>query len=807
MTLKNYLNNRKHKYGLTSFLLGIALASILFVPSIICDNGYFIYYGDFNAQQIPFYQMVHDSLWNGDTMWSNTTDLGANLIGSYSFYLIGSPFFWITMLFPSSAVPYLMAPLLILKFGCASLTAYLYLRRYVNDRRFAVLGGLLYAFSGFSLYNVFFNHFHEAIIIFPFLLFAIDEYMYNKRKGIVALGVFSSCVINYYFFVGQVAFVIIYWVLRVATKTFPKFSFKDILFLAIEVVLGFLMTAFVLLPSVFSVLQNNRLSKMPEGWDAIVYDTGQRYVHIVESLFFPPDIPARPNFTPDSNSKWASIAGWLPLVGMTGVIGFLQTQGKHWLKKLLPLLFVMAMVPIFNAVFQGFNMNYYARWFYILELVMVLATIKALENSEVDWLKATRLSAGITAVILLLIGFMPYTDQSDENNPTTKIGLENYPEWLWIYGAIALTSICAFGFLVRAFIRDKNKFIKFTSIALSLTIVVYGSFIFYISRLQGEHSKDFLLNYGIKGSEDIDLDNLKNVRSDFYNCEDNLGMYWQIPNIQAFHSIVPGSIMEFYPELDITRDVASRPDTDYYGLRSFLSVRYLLDNPADNDNFYQEEKYKMPGWSYLDHQKGVDIYENDYYIPMGFMYSDFICQEEFETIETKNRDKVLLKAMVLSQEQIKKYSDITNYIDGEFDLLNDENTSVNYKGISSEFRYGVTDYYKDCENRKAQSCSSFTYINNGFTAEINNTGEDNLLFFSVPYEDGWSAYVNDKEVEIEKVNIGFMAVKVDGHQISKIKFVYKTPGLSLGVGISLVSAVLFIGYITASYLITRRKRR
>ena len=163
--------------------------------------------------------------------------------------------------------------------------------------------------------------------------------------------------------------------------------------------------------------------------------------------------------------------------------------------------------------------------------------------------------------------------------------------------------------------------------------------------------------------------------------------------------------------------------------------------------------------------------------------------------------------MVLSQEQIKKYSDITNYIDGEFDLLNDENTSVNYKGISSEFRYGVTDYYKDCENRKAQSCSSFTYINNGFTAEINNTGEDNLLFFSVPYEDGWSAYVNDKEVEIEKVNIGFMAVKVDGHQISKIKFVYKTPGLSLGVGISLVSAVLFIGYITASYLITRRKRR
>ena len=29
-------------------------------------------------------------------------------------------------------------------------------------------------------------------------------------------------------------------------------------------------------------------------------------------------------------------------------------------------------------------------------------------------------------------------------------------------------------------------------------------------------------------------------------------MYWQIPTIQAFHSIVPGSIMEFYPSIGVT---------------------------------------------------------------------------------------------------------------------------------------------------------------------------------------------------------------------------------------------------------------
>ena len=808
MNLKLSLKKSKYNYGLISFLSGIGLALLLFVPSIIYNEGLFLFYGDFNAQQIPFYQMVHDSILNGDTMWSNTTDLGANLVGSYSFYLLGSPFFWITLLFPSNFVPYLMAPLLILKFGCASLTAYIYLKRYVSNKSFAVLGGLLYAFSGFSLYNVFFNHFHEAILIFPLLLYAIDEYMYSKRKGIVALAVFGSCVLNYYFFVGQVVFVIIYWVLRVATKTYPKIKFTELLVLAFEVIIGFLMTFVILLPSILSVIQNNRLDTWPEGWNGILYDVNQRYAHIIESFFFPPDVAARPNFTPNSNSEWASIAAWLPLVGMTGVIGFLQTRGKHWLKKLIPLLFVVALVPVFNSLFQGLNMNYYARWFYMIELVMILATLNALENAEVDWLKATRLSAGITAVILILIGFMPNKEYSqDGSEPTVSYGLENYPERFWIYGAISLVSICTFAFIIKAFIYNKKKFIKFMSVALSLVIVVYGNFMIYIGILQGGNSREFIQDYALNKGENLNIDDIKEVRSDFYNCVDNLGMYWQIPNIQAFHSIVPGSIMDFYPTFESARDVASRPSTELYPLRSLLSVKYLFDDPTDEENFAPKGETEMVGWEYYDTGNGVNIYENKYYIPMGFMYDDFICEEEYDKIPTNYKDEALLKAMVLSQEQIKKYSYITNYVEGEFDLLNDENTQGEYTGISSDFAYTTSAYYQDCNNRKNSSCSDFKYINNGFTATIDNQGEENLLFFSVPYEDGWSAYVDGEEVEIEKVNISFMAVKVEGHHKSEITFRYKTPGLSVGTTVTFVSLGFFVAYLTICYIIKNRKKK
>ena len=195
-------------FGLRVFLISIITATALFLPFIIMGGGVFYYYGDFNVQEIPFYQLVHDAVRNGDMGWMHNVDLGTDMLSSFSFYLLGSPFFWLTIPFPSEAVPYLIGPLLILKFGCASLSAYLYLKRYVADRNFALVGGLLYAFSGFSIYNVFFFHFHEPMIMFPLLLAALDAFIYDGKRIVFTLAVFSACVVNYYFFVGQVLFVI-----------------------------------------------------------------------------------------------------------------------------------------------------------------------------------------------------------------------------------------------------------------------------------------------------------------------------------------------------------------------------------------------------------------------------------------------------------------------------------------------------------------------------------------------------------------------------------------------------------------------
>ena len=75
------LRPQKEKY-LSTFIIALITASALFVPYMIMGEGYFIFYGDFNVQMIPFYKEAHKAIKAGNIFWNWNTDLGANFIGS-----------------------------------------------------------------------------------------------------------------------------------------------------------------------------------------------------------------------------------------------------------------------------------------------------------------------------------------------------------------------------------------------------------------------------------------------------------------------------------------------------------------------------------------------------------------------------------------------------------------------------------------------------------------------------------------------------------------------------------------------------
>lgn len=778
-----------------AFWLTLGAAILLFLPYVIYDKGFFIYYGDFNAQQIPFYKLAHEAIRDGNIGWSWTTDLGANFIGSYSFYLLGSPFFWLTLPFPTELVPYLMAPLLALKMAFASLAAYGYTRRFLRPQ-LAVIAGVLYAFSGFSLYNIFFNHFHEALIWLPLMLLGIEQYMQEGRRGLFMVAVFMSALSNYYFFIAQAIFVMLYWMFRATCGQWQRL-FGRFFGLWLQALIGVAGAAVLLLPSFYAVMQNNRVEMPLEGFRFLIHGTTQRLYDIIHSFFFPPELPARANFFPDANNKWSSMTAWIPLFGFTGVFAFFQSRHhKDWLRRMLTALFFCALIPGLNAMFQLFNQVYYARWYYMLVLLMILATLRCFEEEqEINWKRALGWTGGIIGAFALFIGLIPKSWTPDGKTGKITIGLEKEPALFWLYIGIALACLALTGLFIRLWKRRAVAWCTLLCVCFSLgfgwTYLTMGK---CIANYPSEYVTDKLLQ-----NEPFTLpDSQQFARTDMYNAMDNQGMYWDMPCIQAFHSIVPGSVMDFYNSIGVERTVGSRPDTDAYAIRGLLSVRWLFDyaqetgdihlhyKEQEEDFFLQQGMPAMDGWAYYATQNGYHIYENENFIPMGFTYEGYITRSEYDELSEQGRQMVLLKALVVEDADVDKVAlphlDIQN------------------------MRMIALEYPIDCAARRATAASNFTTDNGGFSATI-SLPTDNVVFFSVPYEEGWSATVNGQPAEIIQANVGFMAVACPAGENVDIRFDYETPGLMWGVRISLVGLLLILLYLLCSIRHNHRIKR
>ena len=794
----------KEKYGLAFFLAFLA-ACALFIPYMVQDQGYFLFYGDFNVQQVPFYKLAHAAVREGAFGWSFGTDLGANFIGSYSFYLLGSPFFWLTLPFPTDFVPYLMGPLLILKFACASLTAYAFITRFVHNKTYGVMGGLLYAFSGFSVYNIFFNHFHEAIILFPLLLLSLEWLMCKEHYAPFIFMVALCAVSNYYFFFGMALFTVIYFICRVFSPGWDLFQNSACLkrdlgrvgLVVAEAVLGLLLSAFMLVPAILAITGNTRIDSFLTGWNGIVYSRSQIYSYILQCFFFPPDLPARPVFFPEADVKWSSVAGWLPVFGMTGVLSFLAAHKGSWLKRITVTCAIIAFVPIFNSAFSAFNYSYYARWFYMPLLLFALMTAMGLEDKTVNWKIGWRWSLGITAFFLVAVGLFPQGQYADGTFSGFGLYTEGYEDRFLVTAAIAMVCLLLVPALYGLKKHWPKDFARVSVVLILVVSVVYSSYFVGMGKQSSYDTNGFMIPNLIEGYDDMTLKNaygveeptyeIDDVRTDVYEGMDNVAMFFGMSGINAFHSIVPGSVMEFYDFVGVERTVATRPSTEDYALRGLLSVKYIFDYADDTKQFADEYgNPQMQGYSLLENgedntQNGYYIYENDSFVPYGFTYDYYTTKQQCEDLSQESRVDMMMEAIVLDEEQINKYGHLM--------------TNAAESGLDYSVDLNLPRYFQNCRKRAATACSSFETHGKGFTAKT-TLEKDNLVFFSIPYDAGWRATVDGVPVPVEKVNVGFMAVPVQGDGVEHtIEFTYHTPGLLLGFLVSggaLVATLLFL---------------
>ena len=236
-----------------SFL--IALGSMLFY--LWRDGGALIISGDEMEQGVPISAAMNRMLRNGALGWSWNIGLGTQSIGGFSVYGLGSPFFWLTLPFSPAAYPYLTGPLYILKYVVAAAFAYLWLSCFLEERTFALIGALLYAFSSFQNEHLMYQ-FKDTIALFPLLLIGIERIVRQRKPVVFVLAVFLNCMTSYYMFVGEVVFCVVYFLCRITDPMLRGVRKSSLFSCLFGGILGTGMSAVLFLPSILFISGNSR---------------------------------------------------------------------------------------------------------------------------------------------------------------------------------------------------------------------------------------------------------------------------------------------------------------------------------------------------------------------------------------------------------------------------------------------------------------------------------------------------------------------------------------------------------------------
>lgn len=789
------------------------------VPFFVSRGMPFFYYGDYNVQQIPFYTIAHRAVRSGNLFYLWNMDLGGSLIGSFSFYLLGSPFFWMTVPFPETAIPYMMPFLMALKYGVCSMTAYAYLRRKVIRDESAMIGAFLYAFSGFNACNIVFNHFTDAVAFFPLYLLSFellmeidhhkDHWLFipgGKRFVFFSLMTTLMAVINYYFFFGQVVFLIIYFFTCYVPGNRKGHIFRMFIRALCGGITGVLIGGFYILQAILGVSGNSRISKVLIGYDTVSYKSMNMLWDIIKSMVMIPDIIGKGTVFYTDAVKNASLAVFLPLFGLSGVFTyfFMNKNRKDVHKRLIIICLVMAFVPILNSAYSLFNQNYYARWFYMPILIMVMMTAKAVERGASKELKKGTLLTCMLFILIVLISMLP---SYNENGDVVMNGLilNEHIYWRDVIG----TSVIMVMLIIAVFVVPKCTR-KLTIPGLDKTIITFNKpvmrveimlFLTMIASIISLHiviknGSGLINDFGKKEWEEQMLNTapVLNDEDEFFRTETdrtatNYDMFWGYGSLHSFISTIPSETFDFlYGTAEIERTVETIIPQNRIGLRAILSNKYYFENSLINDEGFFETEGGINGFFLQDSQNGIDIYRNINYIPMGFTYDYCIKESDWEEIEdVELKDRLLSVAVILKDEDAENNSDIIKELSSEY--------------YQNELPLDV--FQNNCMDRTDTSCKKFKIDTKGFYAMTSNLLEDKIMFFSVPCMKGFKLFVDGKKADIITADYGMIAIRIPAG-VHEIRTDYRPYGFYPGIVLSVVGVVIICAYLSFHHFYKNR---
>ncbi len=807
---------------LMSFLIPLFVMLLMFIANEIYPFGDRSFLSaDLYHQYMPFFSELLHKIRGGETLYfSFNVGIGSNFLALFVYYL-ASPLHMLALLVPERYLIEFIGYLIVVKTGLCGLTACIYLRRHFGTKEWGtVLFSCFYTFSGFMAaynYNIMWV---DCVILLPLIVLGLERLVKEGKWGLYCVTLALSILTNYYISIMICIFLVLYFCLLLVTE---KSRLRSIGYFALFSLLAGGMAAILLIPEVCAIIQT---------------DFGDMdFPEKLETYFPILDILARHCmcvFTERGLDHWPNIycgSVVLMLVPMYLMNKKIAIREKFCRMLLAGFLLLSFSTNLLDFLWHGLNYpdSLPARQSFIyIFLILVMCYEAYLRVKEVD-------SQQIVYGYLAAAGFLLFCEKFVEHEDF-ELGVK-----LLTLMFVTLYAVLLYLYRTREG-REAHKaiaIVAFVAVIAECSINTLDTSISTTSRSAylGQQ-EDYQSLYELTKAREESLYRLEK----FDRKTKNDGTLTGYPTASVFSSTMNSDVMDLYKKLGM------RHSKVFYGFDGATALTSALLNV--NYMFGNSDEYENNLYHVLEQSGDVYLYECTAVLPFGYVApTGFDIPEGTQAIRIQNElteelgisGKLFTKVssedegeniQFTAKEGSIYYAALTaggtgkvTYIGGstvEETFSDLKNGSVLYLGYLEQgqritlengneedetpeihadiYRLDETVLEEALQLLSEQHMENVEWESDRISGEISMQTAGRLIL-SVPYEDGWTVYMNGKKTVGELFGGCLMAFDLEPGEY-RIEMHYVPKGFYAGIAVSVVSIGIFLVLV----FLRRRKR-
>ena len=583
--------------------------------------------------------------------------LGEDVFVIMGAWIMDLPFSVLSVLFSEANFELYYAFNIVVKMYLAGLSFSYVCKQFGKSDYNVVIAAICYVFSGYLLRIA---PMHPAyicpFILFPLVICGLDKILRNKKPYLFMFS-FSMVLIRGYYFAYMITILIfIYGVIRYfnlyherTVAHFLKIFFKAIGYYCI----GFLMGILTFIPTIAAYFNSTRDSS--QGFRGLLYSLDE-YHEMLTRLIMPPG---------DYNFP-ALFAIVLPFL----FLKFLSKKKEsRLLRSLLIVCAVLALFPIFGRMMNGFGYPS-NRWSFAFVFLAAYCLTNCLEDIQEMAEKYWKHILFITMIYNVIYVIYLIKEKSYEN----------------VLPLIILDCFVIY-VIIKHFSPDKYC-IRYTkgivSLFIAVNLFVNGQMTFggHFGNLAVEYSANETVNDSI--SQTTSNFDFKEYDSGLYRINStnitnmNFSVVEELSTPSIYYSVINSAFPDFLAEigsLSASANFSISGVDNRVQIESMLGVKYYIT--TDDTIQY------LPSGMILkeDLENGYYLYENPYALPMVYMYDDYMLYEDFEKLNTLEKQEIMLNTAVVNEEKdVPRYTGSVERVDTSFEISSINGVNINTDG-------------------------------------------------------------------------------------------------------------------------------